>query len=60
MARRYRTNDGFDPIPWIIGGVLAFAAYELYKQITASSSSQAPAAGGTAYTVPGQGGGVNF
>ena len=58
MARRYRTNDGFDPIPWIIGGVLAFAAYELYKQITASSSSQAPA--GQAYTVPGEGGGANF
>lgn len=62
MARRRRNQGGIDPVPWIVGAILAGAAYELYKVITSSSSSGGPTQLGIppAYTVPGEGGGANF
>jgi hypothetical protein len=66
---RYRRNDGFDPVPWIVGAIVAAAAYELYRLITGSSGAPqqptaVPAAGSGevpgAYAVPGEGGGANF
>lgn len=68
-----RNDGGFDPVPWIVGAILAGAAYELYKVITGGSSAGPTQLGippavpssssGTApgaYQVPGEGGGANF
>jgi hypothetical protein len=39
-ARRRRRNPpGFDPLPWIVGGVLAWAAYKLYQTVSNQPAS---------------------
>jgi hypothetical protein len=35
--RRRRRNPGFDPVPWVIGGMVAWAGYELFQLITTPS-----------------------
>jgi hypothetical protein len=37
--RRRRNPSNVDPIPWIIGGVIAWAAYELFVTITGGGSA---------------------
>jgi hypothetical protein len=64
MARRRRRRNpsGFDPVPWVIGAILAGAAYELFKTI--SSGTPAPTGANglplTTGSTPGQGGGADW